>query len=159
MSFHFRPAWPEDAPAILGLIRELAEYEHLLHESHADEAMVREALFCDVPRVFCEVAEAEGRIVGQAIWYYTFSTFAGRHGIYLEDLYVQPAFRGQGLGKEFLVRLAQRCVAENLARLDWQVLDWNAPSIAFYESLGAKILREWLPARVSGEALQRLAGK
>jgi GNAT superfamily N-acetyltransferase len=155
--FTIRPARSEDAAAILSLIRELAEYEKLLHEVRADEAMLREALFGPAPRVFCDVAEAEGRIVGQAIWYYTFSTFEGRHGIFLEDLYVQPEFRGQGIGKAFLVRLAQRAMQEGLKRLDWQVLDWNTPSIEFYKSLGASIMREWLQARVTGAALEKLA--
>jgi diamine N-acetyltransferase len=157
MGVEIRPARTEDAPAILALIRELAEYEKLLHEVHADEAMLREALFGANPRVFCDVAEADGQIVGQAIWYYTFSTLEAHHGIFLEDLYVQPVFRGRGIGKALLVQLAQRCVDEGLKRLDWQVLDWNTPSIDFYEALGAKVLREWLPARVTGEALQRLA--
>jgi GNAT superfamily N-acetyltransferase len=157
MSFAIRAARPADVPAILGLIHELAEYERLADRVVADEAAIRASLFGENPRVFCDVAKIEGVIVGQAIWFYNYSTFAGRHGIFLEDLYVQPAHRGKGVGKAFLVRLAQRCMDEGLARFEWMVLDWNAPSIAFYKSLGAEAMDEWITNRVSGDALAKLA--
>lgn len=157
MSFAIRPARPEDVPAILGLIRELAEYEKLLDRVVADEDAIHASLFGANPRVFCDVAEVDGAVIGQAIWFYNYSTFAGRHGIFLEDLYVQPAYRGKGIGKAFLVRLAQRCVNEGLARFEWMVLDWNAPSIAFYTSLGAEMMDEWTGCRVDGNALAKLA--
>jgi diamine N-acetyltransferase len=154
-----RPARPEDAPAILGLIRELAEYEKLSEWVTADESAIHGSLFGENPRVFCDVAEDRGKIVGHAIWFYNYSTFAGRHGIFLEDLYVQPAHRGQGVGKALIVRLAKRCMDEGLARFEWMVLDWNAPSIAFYKSLGAEAMDEWITNRVSGDALAKLAAQ
>ena len=153
-----RPAIPADARLVLELVRELAEYERLLHEVVADEAMLAQALFGDAPRVFCDIVETGGQAAGLSLWFYSFSTFAGRHGIYLEDLFVRPAFRGQGLGKALLARLAQRCLDGNLARLEWSVLDWNAPSIAFYQAQGAQMLDEWTRARISGVDLARLAG-
>jgi GNAT superfamily N-acetyltransferase len=136
----------------------LAEYEHLLDAVDASEAMIADALFCENPRLFCDLAEHEGEVVGLAIWFYNFSTFRGRHGIYLEDLFVEPAYRGHGFGKALLHGLAQRCVKENLARLEWSVLDWNEPSIAFYRGLGAELMDGWTTCRVADQALWRLAG-
>lgn len=153
-----RPAAPSDAPLILSFIRELAEYEKLLHAVEATQADVEAALFCDQPKAFCDIAERDGEPVGFALWFYSFSTFVGRHGIYLEDLFVRPQARGAGAGKALLARLARRCRDENLGRLEWAVLDWNAPSIAFYDSLGAETMDEWTVRRVTGEALERLAG-
>ena len=153
-----RPAVAADAALVVELVRELADYERLLHEVLANETMLAAALFGEVPRVFCEIVETGGQAAGLALWFYSFSTFAGRHGIYLEDLYVRPAFRGQGFGKALLARLAQRCLDENLARLEWSVLDWNAPSIAFYQAQGAQMLDGWIRARISGADLARLAG-
>jgi GNAT superfamily N-acetyltransferase len=157
LSLSIRPARPDDAGAILAFVRELADYEKLLHQVEATEAGVAEALFGPTPRVFCDIAEAEGEPVGFALWFYTFSTFVGRHGIYLEDLYVRPQVRGLGAGKALLRRLAQRCLDENLGRLDWAVLDWNAPAIGFYDSLSATALNDWITRRLTGEALEKLA--
>jgi GNAT superfamily N-acetyltransferase len=115
------------------------------------------ALFTPRPRVFCDLAEWDGAAAGFALWFYNFSTFRGRCGIYLEDLYVRPGQRGRGIGKALLTHLAGRCQAEGLARLEWAVLDWNAPSIGFYESLGALPQSEWTVYRLTGGALQALA--
>lgn len=152
-----RPASPADASLIYGFIRGLAEYEKLLHEVEATQADVEGALFSDNPRAFCDIAEADGTPVGFALWFYNYSTFRGRHGIYLEDLFVVPQARGLGAGKALLRRLAQRCQDEGLARLEWSVLDWNAPSIAFYDSLGASAQTEWIVRRLSDAPLKALA--
>jgi GNAT superfamily N-acetyltransferase len=121
------------------------------------EADVRRDLFGENPRAFCEIAEHDGRPVGFALWFYNYSTFRGRAGIYLEDLFVTPEARGVGAGKALLRRLAQRCVEAELGRLEWAVLNWNAPSIAFYDSLGASQKDDWTVRRLDGEALQALA--
>jgi GNAT superfamily N-acetyltransferase len=152
-----RPAAPEDAALILSFVRDLAEYEKLLHEVEATQAHIEAALFCDAPKAFCDIAEIDGEPVGLALWFYNYSTFVGRHGIYLEDLFVRPSARGAGAGKALLANLARRCVAQNLGRLEWAVLDWNAPSIAFYDSLGAASMDEWTVRRMTGEALERRA--
>ncbi|MFZ5718957.1 MAG: GNAT family N-acetyltransferase [Pseudomonadota bacterium] len=157
MSVTVRVATVADAPLILAFIRELAEYERLLHEVEATEADIRRDLFGENPRCFCEIAEADGTPVGFALWFYNYSTFRGRAGIYLEDLFVRPEARGIGAGKALLARLAQRCVEADLGRLEWAVLNWNAPSIAFYDSLGADAMTEWTVRRLDGEALRRLA--
>ena len=157
MSVTIREATPADASLIYGFIRALAEYEKLLHEVEATQADVEAALFGQAPRAFCDIAEADGKPVGFAIWFYNYSTFKGRHGIYLEDLFVVPEARGLGAGKALLRALAKRCVAQGLARLEWSVLDWNAPSIAFYDSLGAEALNEWITRRMTGEPLKALA--
>ena len=146
-----------DAALIHALVCELAEYEKLRHEVDASAETLARALFCEAPRAYCDVAEWDGEPAGFALWFYNFSTFRGQHGIYLEDLFVRPAFRGKGLGKALLVHLAQRVVAEGCARFEWSVLDWNAPSIAFYKSLGAVAMDEWTGFRVTGDALARLA--
>jgi GNAT superfamily N-acetyltransferase len=156
LSFVIRCAEPSDAPAILRLINALAEYERLLHEVVNDEALVREAFFSAEPKSFCDIAEVEGEAVGYAIWFYSYSTFTGRHGIYLEDLYVAPEHRGAGIGKAFLKNLAERCVQEGLARFEWSVLDWNEPSIGFYRSLGAVPVDGWIRYRLDGGALARI---
>ena len=152
-----RPAAPTDAPEILALIRELADYEHLLHEVDATREGLHAALFGPSPRVFCDLAEQDGGIAGFALWFYSFSTFRGRHGIYLEDLFVRPAMRGHGIGRALLAGLAARCLREDLARLEWSVLDWNEPALAFYRTLGARGMKDWIPHRVTGEALLTLA--
>ncbi len=157
-----RPAQPADAPVVMELIRELARYEKLLDDVDADETMLGDALFGPRPRVFCEIAQwsAPGAVpapAGFALWFYNFSTFRGRHGLYLEDLFVLPERRGHGIGRALLSHLAQRCVRENLARLEWSVLDWNEPALRFYRSLGAVGLKEWIPHRVTGDALLALA--
>ena len=157
MSVVVREARPDDAALIFGFIRDLAEYEKLLDEVTATEGEIARDLFGDNPRVFCDIAEADGEPVGLAVWFYNYSTFKGRHGIYLEDLFVRPQARGKGAGKALLARLARRCLDEGLPRLDWAVLDWNAPSIAFYDGLGAEALDDWIIRRLGGDALRRLA--
>ena len=152
-----RAATPADAGLIVGFIRALAEYEKLLHEVRTDLAGINAALFGASPRAFCDIADADGAPVGFALWFYNFSTFEGAFGIYLEDLFVVPQARGGGAGLALMRRLAQRCRDEGLARLEWAVLDWNAPSIAFYDRLGATAKTEWITRRLSGEALAALA--
>ena len=153
-----RPARPDDVPAILGLIHDLATYERAPHEVKATEEGLRSALFAPEPAVFAHVAEHEGVVGGFALWFLNFSTWRGVHGIYLEDLYVDPAHRGSGLGKALLVALAQECVRNGYERFEWAVLDWNLPSIDFYESLGAEPQDEWITYRLAGAALARLGG-
>ncbi|MGV7214222.1 N-acetyltransferase family protein [Bradyrhizobium sp. UFLA05-112] len=159
MSLNIRRARPGEAGLVLSFIRELAEYEKLTHEVEATEAMIAEALFGANPRLFCAITEWSGEAVGFAVWFVNFSTFSGRHGIYLEDLYVRPSHRGKGIGKALLNYLGKECVENGWSRLQWTVLDWNAPSIAFYKSLGAVMMDDWTLCRVTGDALTRLAGK
>jgi diamine N-acetyltransferase len=154
-----RPARPGDAALIFALVRELAEYEKLLGDVDATEDSLARALFGAEPRVFCDIAEWQGEQCGFALWFMNFSSFRGRHGIYLEDLFVRPSHRGRGVGKALLVNLARRCVENGWSRFEWSVLDWNAPSIAFYKSLGAGILDEWKICRVTGDALTSLAAR
>lgn len=154
-----RRAEPRDLAVIHDLIRELAIYEKLLDAVEATEVDLRAALFAEQPRAFCDVADwteaGHTQSAGMALWFYNYSTFRGRHGIYLEDLFVRPQLRGRGIGKALLLNLADRCVAENLARLEWSVLDWNEPAIQFYKSLGAVPLDDWTMFRLTGEALKR----
>lgn len=157
MSLSVRRAAPADAGLVLRFIRDLAAYEKLLHEVETTEEDLTRELFGDHPRVFCEIAEWDGRPAGFALWYYTFSTFRGRHGIWLEDLFVVPEFRGHGIGKGLMAHLAKRCAEESLARLEWWVLDWNKNSIAFYQSIGAKLQDEWTVCRLDRQALEALA--
>jgi GNAT superfamily N-acetyltransferase len=157
MPVAIRPAVPEDSALILRFIRDLAEYEKMLDDVRTTQDDVTVALFGENPKAFCDIAEIDGAPVGFALWFYNFSTFVGRHGIYLEDLFVRPEARGSGAGKALLAGLARRCLDENLGRLEWAVLDWNAPSIAFYDSLGAEAMDEWIVRRMTGEALERLA--
>ena len=152
-----RIAKPADAALVFAFIRELAEYEKMSDDVVTNEAEIASALFGANPRVFADIAEWDGKPAGFALWFYNFSTFRGRHGIYLEDLFVRPAFRGHGLGKTLLANLAKRCVAQGCARLEWSVLDWNKPSIEFYERLGARHNEGWLPFRLTGAALETLA--
>jgi GNAT superfamily N-acetyltransferase len=152
-----RRARADEAGLVLSLVRELAEYEKLSHEVEATEAMMAEALFGENPRLFCDIAEWNGEVAGFAVWFINFSTFSGRSGIYLEDLFVRPALRGNGIGKALLSHLAKVCVTQGWSRLQWSVLDWNAPSIAFYKSLGAVMMDEWTVCRVGGPALAALA--
>jgi GNAT superfamily N-acetyltransferase len=153
---HVRPATASDAALIFALVVELAEYEQLSDGVDATAESLAAALFCEYPRAFCDIAERGREAVGLAVWFYTFSTFRGRHGIWIEDLFVRPAFRGQGFGKALVAALARRCAAEKLARLEWSVLDWNEPSIAFYERLGARRMEQWTNCRLDGDALLRL---
>lgn len=152
-----RPATPRDCDLVFAFIRELAEYEKLLDRVDATPDDIARALFAPQPRVFCDIAEFERAPAGFALWFYNYSTFRGRHGIYLEDLFVRPALRGKGIGKALLAQLARRAVTEDCSRLEWSVLDWNAPSIAFYESLGAKAMEGWTVFRLSDDALATLA--
>ncbi|WP_424133893.1 N-acetyltransferase family protein [Roseomonas chloroacetimidivorans] len=156
-AFTLRDATPADLPEVVRLVRELAEYEKLLHEAVGTEEDFRVLLFGEKPLLHAVLAEVQGRVVGQALWFNNVSTFTGKPGIYLEDIFVQPAHRGLGIGKAFFRYLAQRAVAEGWTRLDWQVLDWNEPSIAFYRGLGAQSGKQWINQRLSGEALRRLA--
>ena len=157
MSLTIRRARSDEAGLVYAFVRELAEYEKLLHEVEATEADIAAALFADHPRLFCEIAEWEGEPAGFAVWFINFSTFSGRSGIYLEDLFVRPALRGKGIGKALLSHLATQCVANGWSRLQWAVLDWNTPSIEFYRSLGAVLMDEWTVCRVTGPALAALA--
>jgi len=159
MPAKIRAAVPADAALITSLIAELAAYENLLEEAKATEADIGRDLFGPAPRVFANIAEWDGEAVGFALWFYTYSTFQGRHGIWLEDLFVRPEARGRGIGKGLLTALAQRCVAENLGRLEWWVLDWNKPSIDFYLSQGAILQDEWTKCRLDGEALRTLGAR
>ncbi|MBS7545177.1 GNAT family N-acetyltransferase [Ancylobacter oerskovii] len=158
MSLAIRPARPEDAALVHSLIRELAAYERLLHEVEADEAAIAAALFGPHPRVFCDIAEWDAAPAGFTLWFYSFSSFVGRHGIYLEDLFVRPDFRGRGIAKALMRRLAGRCVEEGLGRFEWSVLNWNEPALRVYRALGATPKSEWTLQSVSGEALKALAG-
>ena len=157
MTLSIRPARPDEAGLVLSFVRELAEYEKLTHEAVATEDMLDAALFGDPARIFCDVAEWDGAPVGFALWFLNFSTFSGRSGIYLEDLFVRPAHRGKGIGKALMIHLARKCVAKGWARFQWSVLDWNTPSIDFYKSLGGIMLDEWTVCRISGDALAALA--
>ncbi|MFG2791614.1 GNAT family N-acetyltransferase [Streptomyces sp. NPDC048419] len=153
-----RTAAPADIPVIHALIRELAEYEKLPHEAKATEAQLHEALFGEHPAAFAHIAadDTTGEAVGFALWFLNFSTWRGVHGIYLEDLYVRPTARGAGHGKALLTELARLCVTRGYERLEWSVLDWNAPSIAFYESLGARPQDGWTVYRLTDEPLEAL---
>ena len=154
-----RPATPSDIPAILALIRELAAYEHLSHACIATEPLLTQHLFGPHPAAETLVAEQGGTIVAYALFFKTFSTFLARPGIFLEDLYVQPPYRRQGLGKALLQHLAQLAIQRHYGRLEWSVLNWNAPSIAFYKSLGAVPLDEWTMMRLTGDALSAFANE
>jgi GNAT superfamily N-acetyltransferase len=157
MSLVIHRAGPDDIALILSLVHELADYEKLRHEVEATQDMIATALFGDHPRLFGEIAAWNGEGVGFAVWFNNFSTFGGRSGIYLEDLFVRPAHRGKGIGKALLAHLARECVANGWSRVQWSVLDWNTPSIAFYKSLGAVLMDEWTLCRVDGPALAALA--
>ncbi len=152
-----RPIRPDDVPAVVGLVRDLAEYERALHEVLLTEEQLHERLFGDSPALFGHVAVLDDRVVGMALWFLNFSTWRGTHGIYLEDLYVQPGHRGRGLGRELLRTLAGVCVERGYSRLEWSVLDWNTPSIDFYKAAGAVPMDEWTVFRLTDEALTDFA--
>ena len=151
-----------DVDAVVALVHELAEYERAPHDCHLTSAQLRAALFGPAPALFGHVAElpgedGHGAVVGCALWFLNFSTWRGVHGIYLEDLYVQPAHRGAGTGRALLAALGAECAVRGLARLEWSVLDWNAPSISFYRALGAVAMDDWTVFRLEGAALAALA--
>ncbi|WP_030318061.1 GNAT family N-acetyltransferase [Streptomyces sp. NRRL B-3229] len=153
-----RPATPSDIPAIHTLIRELADYEKSLTEVRATEEQLHEALFGPHPAAHALVAtDPTGTVIGYAVWFLNFSTWRGTHGIYLEDLYVRPQARGGGHGKALLTALARICVERGYQRLEWSVLNWNTPTIDFYESLGARPQDEWTVYRLTEEALTKVA--
>ena len=147
---------PSDVDRVVRLVHELAEYERAPRECRLTAEQLHAALFRESPALFGHVAEVDGEIVGCALWFLNFSTWRGVHGIYLEDLFVRPAQRGAGLGRALLVALAEECVRQGYGRLEWSVLNWNAPSIGFYKSLGAVALDEWTMFRLADEALARL---
>ena len=156
-SIRIEPAEESQVPLILSFIRQLAEYEKLLHKVEADEARIRETLFGPRPCAEVVIAYWGEQAAGFAIFFQTYSTFWGRPGIYLEDLFVEPKFRGHGVGKALLVHLAKLTRERGGARLEWSVLDWNEPAIQFYKGLGAEPLDEWTMYRVTGEKLDKLA--
>ncbi|MEU9284128.1 GNAT family N-acetyltransferase [Streptomyces sp. NPDC048275] len=154
-----RTATPADVPAIHAMVRELAEYEKAPDEARATQRQLAEALFGENPAAFAHIAEEAGEPVGFALWFLNFSTWRGVHGIYLEDLYVRPEARGGGHGKALLTELARICVERGYERLEWSVLDWNRPSIEFYEALGARPQDEWTVYRLTDEALGKLGSR
>src|SRR5262245_41589909 len=151
-----RPATPADVPTIVQLIRELAEYEKLLHEVVATEELVHRALFGPRPVVECVVARSGETNVGFALYFHNYSTFLARPGLYLEDLFVRPEYRGRGIGEALLRHLARLAVERGCGRMEWAVLDWNKRAIEFYERMGARGIREWTTYRLAGEALEKL---
>ena len=152
-----RDATRADLPLVLHFIRALAEYEKLAHEVRADEDTLGRFLFGEPARAHALIAEWEGEPAGLAVWFYSFSTFLGRPSLYIEDVFVEPTQRGRGIGKAIFAHLAARAVQQGCGRMEWAVLDWNAPSIAFYRSLGAKPREGWTTQQLTGEALHALA--
>ncbi|MFF0456859.1 GNAT family N-acetyltransferase [Nocardia africana] len=153
-----RRATPEDVPALVELVYDLADYEKAREQCALTADDLHAALFGPAPAVFAHVATVDRRVAGCAIWFLNYSTWTGKHGIYLEDLYVRPEARGRGLGKALLTELAREAVAHGYTRVDWSVLDWNTPSIEFYRGLGAVAQDEWTGFRLAGDALAGLAG-
>lgn len=156
-SITLRTATLADVPTILAFIRELAEYERLSHEVVATQELLEQQLFSIPPRAEVIIAQYHNEPVGFALYFHSFSTFVGRPGLYLEDLYVRPSMRGKGIGRSLLQRLAQIALERGCARLEWSVLDWNEPAIGFYKSVGAVPMSDWTVYRMTGEALQTLA--
>ena len=152
-----RPADAEDIPLIVQLIRELAEYERTPEEAVATEEDIRRDGFSANPKFRVVIAEWGDKAVGFSLFFYNYSTWLGRSGLYLEDLFVRPAFRGKGIGKALLTHLAKTAVEEGCGRFEWQVLNWNTPAIEFYKALGARVMEEWSTMRISGEPLRKLA--
>jgi len=152
-----RTARPDDVPSLVSLVRELATYERAADQVRIDAVALNAALFTTNPKAHCLVVDADGEVAGMALWFVTFSTWVGRHGIYLEDLYIRPAHRGQGHGKALLAELAAVCIERGYGRLEWSVLDWNEPAIGFYRSLGAVAMDEWTVHRLTGDPLAALA--
>lgn len=152
-----RDAIPADCPTILNFIRALAEYEKLAHEVVATDDQLRATLFCEHPKSFCMIAEVDGKPVGFAVYFYNYSTFLGRHGLYVEDVFVDPATRGKGIGQKLFAALAKRAVERDCGRMEWWVLDWNEPAIEFYRRMNAEAMSEWTVYRLSGNDLAALA--
>ena len=159
MAFEIREATESDVPQILQFIRDLAEYEKLAHMVVATEEQLRSTLFGAVRLAEVLIGSADGEPAGFAIFFHNYSTFLAQPGIYLEDLFVKPEFRGRGYGKALLVRLAQIARDRNCGRVEWAVLNWNEPSIAFYKSLGARPMEDWTVFRLTGEALEKMGNK
>ena len=157
LPFKLRDAVPEDCAEIARLVRALAEYEKLADEARATDEDFRLALFGTPARAQAALAVVDGRSVGLALWFYNFSTFVGRAGLYVEDVFVEPAHRGAGIGRAFFRMMAARAVQEGCGRMEWSVLDWNTPAVDFYRALGAEPMSEWTVQRLSGDTLQRLA--
>ena len=155
--FHIRDAVPTDVPTVFDLVMELAHFERLGHEVTATSELLHQALFDTPQRAFALICEASERPVGVAVCYYTFSTFVGRPGIYVEDIYVRPEFRGRGIGRAVFRHIAQRAMAEKCGRVEWSVLDWNERALRFYESLGATAMSGWRLQRLAGAAIAKLA--
>ncbi|RDV24239.1 GNAT family N-acetyltransferase [Alteromonas aestuariivivens] len=154
---HIRPATPEDAGQILDFILELAIYEKARHEVEATVEDIKASLFAPNATAHCVICEESGQAIGFAVYFYNYSTWQGRNGVYLEDLYVSQQHRGKGAGKALLHYLANHAVEHNCGRFEWSVLDWNTPAIEFYQSLGAKPKDEWIGYRLSGDALNQFA--
>ncbi len=151
-----RPARKEEVGIVLQFIHDLAHYEKAPNEVEATEKELLATIFIDNPKVFCDVVDVDGEIAGMAIWFLNYSTWQGKHGIYLEDLFIKPEYRGHGYGKALLKHLAKICDEKGYGRFQWWVLDWNSPAIEFYRSLGAVAMDEWTVYRVSGNALKEL---
>lgn len=151
-----RAARRDDATTIIQLIKDLAEYEKAPDQVEASEKEILATIFATDPKVFCDLVEVDGEIAGMAIWFLNYSTWQGKHGIYLEDLYIRPEFRGRGFGKALLQHLASICIERGYGRFQWWVLDWNSPAIEFYRSIGAEAMSEWTVYRVSGQELEDL---
>ena len=158
-AFRIDPAIEADVPVILDLIRDLAEYEKLSDQVTATEADIARSLFGNPPRAEAVIARLDGEAIGFALFFHNYSTFLGRPGLYLEDLYVRPAFRGRGFGRRLLVHLARIAVDRGCGRFEWSVLDWNAPAITAYRRAGAVPLDDWTVYRLTGDALRRLASE
>jgi len=154
-----QPATPDDVPLMLDLVRELAEYEKQPEAVKATPEQLRSALFGERPAAEAVIARWDGRPVGWALWFQSFSTWTGRPGLWLEDLYVRPAYRRRGVGRALLVYLARLCRERGYGRFEWAVLDWNTPAVGFYRALGAEAMSEWTTHRLAGEALERLAAE
>ena len=151
-----RPARRDEVGIVLQLIHDLAVYERAPNEVEATEKELLETIFSSDPKVFCDLVEVDGEIAGMAIWFLNYSTWQGKHGIYLEDLFIKPEYRGRGYGKALLRHLAKICDDKGYGRFQWWVLDWNSPAIEFYRSLGAVAMDEWTVYRVSGVPLKEL---
>jgi GNAT superfamily N-acetyltransferase len=157
VSLVIRAARPADSALIFALVRELAGYEKLTAQVVSSEQAIAAALFAETPRLYCIIAEWDGEPAGFAVWFLNYSTFRGSHGIYIEDLFVRPAYRKRGIGTALMRHLARLCSGQGYARCEWAVLGWNAPGLAFYKTIGAEVMDEWRICRMSGEALRAFA--